>query len=76
MNLLTCFKVVSLNISTEFLTEIILVQNIAQGHGNGTGNGYCPRHLYICSKGQSNFVSRYHIINPDVIKIDHVRYNC
>lgn len=45
MNLLTCFKVVSLNISTEFLTEIILVQNIAQGHGNGTGNGYCPRHL-------------------------------
>lgn len=30
----------------------------------------------ICSKGQSNFVSRYHIMNPDVIKIDHGRYNC
>lgn len=25
------------------------------------------------SKGRSNFVSRYHIMNPDVIKIDHVR---
>lgn len=42
MNLLAWFKVVSFNISTEFLTEIKPIQNIVQGQQeNATARDIC-----------------------------------